>query len=166
MRSGRWLFSGPVQIVAAVLAVVTVLGVGVALNHTTPRRPASQEATVARATTEAVRLGELASNQENPSVALALAAEALAVDDSRGGALPRVGHPRQLLGPAHHRCSPRWGGRGVVEGYVAGRPDDGNGPRCCHRCDVDGRTRHRPRDSDRQPTAMAFSPDGATWPRA
>lgn len=100
LGSGRWLFSRTGRVVAAALAVVTVVGIGAALHQRGRADEASQDALAARDATEAMRLGELAVTQTNPSVALALAAESLATDDSaatRARALTTFGNFADLL---------------------------------------------------------------------
>ena len=161
VRSGRWLFSRTGRIAAAVLAVVTILGVGVALDQRHRASQASQEAAVARDTAEAVRLGELASTQENPSVALALAAEALAVDDSeavRFRVLNTLGNFSDLLTTGVPPAG------GWPEESSRATSPDGRTTATAHAAAidvaVDGRTRHRLVTPTDNPTAVVFSPDG------
>ncbi|MFT3873750.1 MAG: BTAD domain-containing putative transcriptional regulator [Nocardioides sp.] len=159
--SGRWLFSRTGRIVAAVLALVTVVGIGVALHQRSRANHASQQAAAARDTTEALRLGELASTQTNPSVALALAAEALSVDDSeavRTRALDTLGNFSDLLSTGTPPAE-GW----PEESSVAASPDGrtmATARAAAIQLTKDDRPTRRLMTPTDNPTALTFSPDG------
>jgi hypothetical protein len=143
------------------LVVVTVVGVGGALHQRQRAHHAATEAAAARNTTEAVRLGELASTERNPSVALALAAEALSMDDSvavRARALSTLGNFSDLLSTGVPPAE-AW----PAESSVAASPD-GRTTATAHAAaillETNGTATHRLVTPTDHPTALTFSSDG------
>jgi DNA-binding SARP family transcriptional activator len=160
MGSGRWLFSRAGRIVAALLAVTTGLAVGLAIHQ---HRRAAQEAdraSAAQSVATAVRIGELATKQSNPSVALALAAESLRIDDgaqARSLVLDTFGHFSDLLTTGVPPDEP-WPPTASVVTAPNGRV-----AAIAHQATVelvvDGETTHRIATPTELPTGLAFSPD-------
>ncbi len=115
----------------------------------------------AGATAEAIRLGKVAEAQEDPAVALDLAAESLATADSpttRASALQTFGNFTDLLSSGVPPDTP-W----PDDEAVATSPD-GRTTATAHaaaiQLAVDGRLTYRLVTPTNQPTALAFSPDG------
>jgi DNA-binding SARP family transcriptional activator len=159
--SGRWLFSRTGKVVAAVLVVAALLGLVVALDQRRRASDAAAQAAAAEATTEGVRLGELASRQSRPTVALALAAQALALDDStsvRARAMTTFGNFADLLSTG---VAPP--GRWPAESALAVSAD-GSMRATAYAAAIElvvaGRTTRRLITPTDHPTALAFSPDG------
>jgi DNA-binding SARP family transcriptional activator len=121
----------------------------------------SDRADEAGATADAIRLGELAEAQEDPAVALNLAAESLARADSpttRASALETFGNFADLLDTGGPPDTP-W----PKDAHEATSPD-GQTTATAHvsaiQLAVDGRPTHRLVTPTDLPTALAFSPDG------
>jgi DNA-binding SARP family transcriptional activator len=115
----------------------------------------------AGAAAEAIRLGEAAEAQEDPAVALALAAESLATSDSpttRAIALQTFGNFTDLLSTGVPPDAP-W----PEDGLLATSPD-GRTTATAHaaaiQLAVDGHPTHRLITPTDLPSALAFSPDG------
>jgi DNA-binding SARP family transcriptional activator len=161
VSSGRWLFSRTGRIVAAVLVVATIGGIGVALHQRQRAENASSQAAAARDAAQAVRLGELASTQANPSVALGLAAQALSIDDSaavRSRVLNTLGNFSDLLstGVAPPTVWPQQSSMAVSpDGKTVATPHA-----AAIQLAKDGRPTHRLLTPTDNPTALAFSADG------
>jgi DNA-binding SARP family transcriptional activator len=161
VASGRWLFSRTGKVVAAARVFATLLGAGVALDQRRRAGDAAARATAAQATSEALRLGELASTQTSPTLALALAAQALALDDStavRARALTTYGNFAHLISTG--RPPP---GGWPAESTVAVSPD-GSMRATARNASIElvvaGRTTRRLITPGDHPTALTFSPDG------
>ena len=158
--SGRWLFSRTGRIVAAILALTTGLAVVLAIHQ---HRRAAQEAdraSTAQSAATAVRIRELATKQGNPSIALALAAETLRLDDSgqaRSLVLDTFGHFSDLLTTGVPPDEP-W----PPTASVVTSPN-GAVTAIAHQATVelvvDGETTHRIHTPTDLPTGLAFSPD-------
>ncbi len=122
----------------------------------------SDRADEAGATADAIRLGELAEVQEDPAVALNLAAESLARADSpviRASALQTLGNFADLLStgvppdaswPNDSRVATSPDGRTTATAHAA-----------AIQLAVDDHPTHRLVTPTDQPTALAFSPDGS-----
>ena len=161
VASGRWIYSRTGRLVAAALAFATVIGIGIAVHQRQRAHQATQQAAAAGDVTAALRLGVIASTQENPSVGLALAAEALSLDDSpavRGRALITFGNFSDLLSTGTPPAE-AW----PEESSTATSPD-GRTTATAHPAAIqlsrDGRPTHRLVTPTNDPTALAFSPDG------
>ena len=159
--SGRWLFSRTGRIVAVSLAVATVAVIGLAVAQHERADDASSEAAAAQNTTDAVRLGELASVQGNPSIALALAGEALSIDDSeavRARVLNVFGNFSDLI-TTGIRPARAW----PEESTTATSPD-GQTTATAHAAAIqlatNGLPTHRLVTPTNNPSALVFSPDG------
>lgn len=158
--SGRWLFSRTGRIAAALLAGTTGLAVGLAIHQHGRAAHEADRASAAQSASTAVRIAELSTKQENPSIALALAAEALVIDDSaqvRALVLDAFGHFSDLLstGLPPDEPWPRTASRATsLNGRVTA---------IAHTASVelvvDGQTTHRIHTPTELPTGLAFSPD-------
>ncbi|MER7559547.1 BTAD domain-containing putative transcriptional regulator [Nocardioides sp. NPDC126508] len=165
VASGRWLFSRTGRVVAAALAVATIVGVGVgvgvAVSQQRRAHRADQQTTAARDGTEAIRLGEAASTRKDPSVAFALAAEALSLDDSeavRRRVLSTFGNFPDLLSTGVPPAA-AWPKTSSTVTSPDGRTRATAHPAAIQLSE-DGHPTRRLITPTNDPTALTFSPDG------
>lgn len=141
-------------VAAGAAGILAAVAIGIALLQ-------DDRADEAGAAVEAIRLGEVAEVQEDPAVALTLAAESLAIADSpttRASALQTFGNFADLLSTGVPPDAP-WPKDAPEATAPAGRttaPAHASAIRIAG----DGRPTHRLVTPTDLPTALAFSPDG------
>jgi hypothetical protein len=153
--------------VAAVLLVASVVGAAVARFQANEAERADAAARAARDVSEALRIGTLAESADEPSVAFALAAEALTIDDSEASrvhALEVFGNfPSLLAAAANPPGFAPDGTLGWEDGTLAAHTVDGTVLLDPQTLAVRGYAQEPevPADVDNAETLLGVSPDGA-----